>query len=229
MPKSLAELRTEKRETVAERPYTLCLAADLVAEVQALAEELDRLPQSTLKVDDERKGPPTRMGGGGNRRAKEIHARMAELLDEMAEYEGELRVRANKTDGEWRQWCNAHPAREEGEQGHDRDQRITYGYCNADDLVDDLGAYAHTWNSEPLTDGDWSMLNVGNADKQAIAYLVVSMYEVSVSIPKWRNALSASLPTGNDSTSRADSGSPSDDSSAGSLTSDTSTTTQTAT
>ena len=227
MPKSLADLRAEKRTTRPERSYTACLAPELIAEVQALTEELDRLPQASVVEDEERQGPPRRTGQGENPRAAEIKSRLAELLDQMAEYEGELRIRATKTDGEWRQWVNEHPARDEGEAGHKRDLEVTYGYCNADALIDDLGTYAVGWNGETLDEGDWAMLGVANADKKRIATAVASLYESGLDLPKWRSALSASLRSESDLLSRAASASPQGDSSAGSPKNDTSTTTPT--
>lgn len=228
MPKSLAELRAEPPAEPAERAYTVCLRPHLVAEVQTLTDELDTLPDATTDDGEQKDGPPKRMGQGEHPRAVEIQNRLAELLAEMAEYEGELRVKAKRTDGEWRQWVNAHPARGEKESGFRRDQQVTMGYCNADDLIDDLATYVHSWNGDPLTEADWgTTITVGNADKKHIATLVVSMYESDLSLPKWRSALSANLPTGNASSSPANSASVNDDSSAGSPTSDTSTTTQT--
>lgn len=194
MPKSLADLRAQKRSARPERSYTACLAPDLIAEVQALTEELDRLPQASVADEEgERSGPPRRQGQGEHPRATEIRERMGELLEQMADYEGELRLRATKTDGEWRQWVNEHPARDEDEAGHKRDLEVTFGYCNADALIDDLAAYAVAWNGEPLEAGDWDVLSVANADKKKIANLVVAMYESDLSLPKWRSALSTSL------------------------------------
>jgi len=195
MPKSLADLRAQKRSSRPERSYTACLAPDLIAEVQALTEELDRLPQASV-VDDEsdQSGPPRRVGQGEHPRATEIRARMGELLDEMADYEGELRVRATKTDGEWRQWVNEHPARDEDQPGHKRDLEVTGGYCSADALIDDLATYAVAWNGEPLNSGDWDeSITLTNGDKKKIANLVVAMYETDLNLPKWRSALSDSL------------------------------------
>lgn len=230
MPKSLAELRAQKPDALAERAYTLCLAPHLVAEVQMLTEELSELPDPTIEGHDgERVAAPRRLGEGPNPRAVEIRERLTVLLDEMAEYEGELRLRAKKTDGEWRQWVNEHPARGEDEPGHRRDLEVTFGYCNADALMDDLETYAHAWNGEPLAEGDWAMLKVGNADKKKLATLVAVMYESDLSLPKWRSGLSASLRTERASALPDSLGSVSDGSSAGSPPSDTSTSTQTGT
>ena len=140
---------------------TLCLTPALVAEVQALSEELSSLTIPGRSEDGERKGPPRRMGQGTGPREAEIQERLAALLAEMAEHEGELRIRANLTDGEWRRWVNEHPARDEDEPGFDRDQRVTLGYCNADDLLDILNdVFAASTYAEWMTrlagfDGPW--------------------------------------------------------------------------
>jgi hypothetical protein len=224
MPKTLADLRAAKTTSRPERAYTACLAQHLVAEVGSLTDELASVEARSRRSDDDEDdaGPKKRLAGPP--RVEEIKARLAEILDEMAEHEGELRIRAVE-DGEWRRWTNEHPARDEDEPGHQRDQTVAYGYCNADDLIDDLATYAHSWNGEELTGDDWSLISdrLSPADKKQIASLVVSMHESDVSIPKWRSALSANLANGRDSSSRNDSESPTADSTAGSRLSDTST------
>jgi hypothetical protein len=195
MPKSLADLRASRPQSRPERAYTVCLAQHLVAEVGTLTEELQSIAVRAVKADDEDHddGPPKRLGEGDPPRAEEIRTRLRELLDEMAEYEGELRVRATRTDGDWRRWTNEHPARDEDEPGHKRDQEVTGGFCNADALIDDLGTYAWSWNGERLEAGDWDVLGVSPADQKRIGTLVVSLYESDASIPKWRSALSENL------------------------------------
>jgi hypothetical protein len=197
MSKSLAELRAAKTRSRPEHAYTVCLAQHLVAEVRSLTEELAALDVRKQRDEDgEQDGPPKRLGEGETPRAEEIKARLAEVLDEMADHEGELRIRANVEDGEWRRWTNAHPARDEDQPGHKRDQDVTGGYCNADDLIDDLARYVHSWNGEPLEEGDWEALGVSPADQKRLATMVVSLYESDVSIPKWRSALSENLRNG---------------------------------
>lgn len=211
MPKTLAELRANPAPRP-ERAYSLCLAPHLVAEVQSLTDELSELEMSG--EDAEQDGPPPRAGDPAveakRDRKQEIRARLGELLEEMADYEGELRVRAVKSDGEWRQWVNANPARPEDSPEHKRDMAITFGYCNADALIDDLATYAWTWNSERLADGDWATLDVGTADKKKIATTVVAMYESDLNLPSWRRALSSNLRQGAYSNSPATSESLSD-------------------
>lgn len=215
--KSLAELRANPPKSRPERSVTLCLAPHLVAEVQALSDELSSIPLASRVDDEEPTGPPRRQGQGDSPRVTQIKARLGELVDEMAEHEGELRLRAT-TDGEWRLWVNAHPAREEGEPGHKRDQEVTLGFCNADDLIDDLATYAYSWNGEPLTDGDWAMLaeNIGGPDLKQIATSVVSMHESRLDFRNWRASLSATLRESSNSASPESSKSPRAGSTAGS-------------
>lgn len=222
MSKTLADLRANPPKSRAERSVTICLAPHLVAEVQALTEELAALPAAARVVDPDGEptaGPPRRVGQAAEHpRAVEIKARLADLLDEMAEHEGELRVRAT-TDGEWRRWTNDNPARDEEQAGHARDQEVTFGYCNSDALIDDLGRYAHTWNGEPLAPGDWADVlepNIAGPDLKQIATAVVAMHESRLDFRQWRSALSANLSRSSDSDSPETSMSVLDGSTAGS-------------
>lgn len=195
MGKSLADLRSAPPASRPERAITICLAPHLVAEVQILTEELETLPFNEAS-DDDAPGPPRKMGESGtNPRAAEIRERLAELLEEMSEHEGELRVRASE-DGAWRRWVDAHPPRPEDQPGHRRDQEVAGGYCNADDLIDDLATYAFSWDGDPLGEGDWSRIfadSVGGADKKRIATAIVTMQERGMDLGKWRMGLQSTL------------------------------------
>ena len=218
MSKSLADLRANPPVTQAERSVTICLAPHLVAEVQALTEELHAIPEPKVDGNGNPEGPPRRVGVGEDPRAKEIRDRLAVLLDEMAEHEGEMRLRAGE-DGAWRLWVNEHPARDEGEPGHKRDVEVTGGYCDADALIEALGDYAYSWNGEPLADGDWDTLfkdSVGGPDKKAMANAVVTMHESRLDFRQWRSGLSDNLHRLSASVSPATSASVPADSTAGS-------------
>jgi hypothetical protein len=221
MSRTLADLRASKPASRPERSLTVCLRPELVAEVQALTSELESLPvppRSVESDDEERDGRPKRQGEGRDPRALEIQERLSSLLAEMAEHEGELRVRAI-SDGEWRRWVNEHPPRDEGKPGHQRDQEVAFGYCNADALIDALGRFAYTWNGEPLAEGDWKEHlepRLGSPDLKQSATAVVAMHESRLDFRQWRSGLSASLRTLTDSDSPATSASVPDDSMAGS-------------
>lgn len=212
MTRSLAELRADKPKSRPERSKSLFLAPDLMAEFEALTRDLDAV------VVDASAGP-RRKGQGESPDAVAIRKRMADLLEQMADHEGEIRLRANLTDGEWRRWCNAHPAREEGVAGYERDQRVTFGFCNADDLLDELGAYVHEWNGEPMSPTDWTDILepvVSTADKASLATAVITMYEQPLDFPSLRNGWQASLTKLNGSVPQQNSASRTDDSTAGS-------------
>lgn len=215
MSRSLADLRASKPQSRPERSLTLCLAPHLVAEVQILTEELSSLRPAPLDTDGDRPGRPRRLGQGEDPRTVEIRERLDVLLTEMAEHEGEMRLRANRTDGEWRRWVNEHPARPDGEPGAERDERVAAGCCNADDLLDDLATYAYAWNGEHLAGDDFAEIfepNIASADKAQMAQTVVSMYESRLDFQRLRSSLSANLQRWSDSSSPAPSGSATGDS-----------------
>lgn len=231
MTKTLAELRAEKAGKPATRPQrtvTLCLAPEIMAEVTLLTAEHDRLVTDPSPGDTD--AAPQRLAGAKkSARAKEIRARLAELSEQMSEYEGEMVLRANLTDGDWRNWTNAHPARAEGQPGYDRDQRVTLAYCDADALIDNLGAFLHTWNSEPVTAADWAdwmEAQVGTAEKADMATRVIELYESRLDFQRLRTGLSRNLKRWSASDSRETSESATSDSTAGSPSESTEATTE---
>lgn len=222
MSRSLADLRANPPKSRPERSVTICLKPHLVAEVQALTEELNNLPVAQILDPEGEKGPKPRQGQSKPKehpRAAEIRERLGTLFAEMAEHEGELRIGATTTDGEWRNWANAHPGREEGEPGHKRDRDVTLGYCNADDLLEDLGKYAVSWNGEPLAEGDWDSIfapNIGNPDLKQIATNVIAVFESRLDFSEWRRLFQDNLSRYSDSASLETSESAPDDSMVGS-------------
>jgi hypothetical protein len=201
MGKSLAQLRSEKSTVRPERPYRAVVGEGqkYVAEAKRLTEEHDALLMQPQDSDGENQ-PPKKLGAKTlPARAIEIRDRLAEIAAEIAEYEGDLTVRATWSDGEWEQWRIAHPAREEDEPGHRDDMMIAGGYCNSEALIGELAAFVVAWEGEPLAPGDFDALNLLRPDKKAIANMVVGLYEVGEDIPKWRSGLSALLKSGNSS------------------------------
>lgn len=198
MVKSLADLRSEKSDARPERPYRVFVGdgQKYVAESKRLVEEHDDVVTQPPAGDGENQPPKMLAKPSIPPRAQEIRDRLAELADLMAEYEGELTVRASWSDGDWKQWCLAHPAREEDQPGHRDDLMITGGYCNAEDLIVALPEFVVAWQGEPLAPGDFDALNLLRPDKKAIASMVVGLYEVGEDVPKWRSGLSAQLKSG---------------------------------
>jgi hypothetical protein len=192
MAKSLAELRSAPPTERRTGSVRLCLRPDLVSRVQELTGELAELsePEFTRPRKMMESAPPE------HPRAIEIKGELDGVLAEIEDHEGEVVVRANLDDGEWRRWVDAHPPRPEGEPGHDRDRRITGGLANADALIDTLGTFAYTWNSEPLAEGDWASVFepvVSTGDKAEMARTVVTLYEGRTDFRQWRSALSTGL------------------------------------
>lgn len=190
MSKSLAELRQSSRVGLPTRSYPLCLAPKLAGEVQSLLDELQAamIREAAQTKGDESAAPPKRMGE--RLRSAEIRERLAEVQAEAEEHTGTLTLQG-LTEGQWRIWCDEHPAREDNK----RDDEIAHGYCNADDLVDNLGLFAHQWNGEDLKAGDWEFIreNAAPAEIKQLASLVVAIHENAVNLPKLLNNSLATL------------------------------------
>jgi hypothetical protein len=104
--------------------------------------------------------------------------------------------------------------------------------CDADALIDNLGAFVHSWNGEALTAADWADIFepvVGSGDVGEMASNVVGLYEGRLNFPQWRSALSSNLKKLNDYSSPAPSESLTSDSTAGSLDESTAASTETET
>ena len=206
---SLADLRANPPKSRPERSLTgVSLRGDLVALVKELNDELDSLPEPKV-VTKARKASQKDadvVTVEEHPRYAEIRAELAEIVPEMEAAEGDLRLRANWTDGEWRNWADAHPARPEGQPGHERDRKYFQGACNADALIEKLGNFAHAWDGDPLVDGDWASIfepNLSPGDKIEAGRLVVSMYESRLDFQRLRSALSDDLSRLADSASPA--------------------------
>jgi len=183
---SLADLRANPQPSPAQRSTKVCAAPDLVAELISLAEDLNNLPEVVVDDDGKPAGPPRRVGQGPDAERAELQRRYDEMHAKMSAASRVLVVRDVIGDGAWRRWCNEHPARDEGEPGHNRDREVAGGYCNADDLLDSLGRFAYSWDGELIGDGDWELLSkrFAPSDKKRIATLVTSMYDGNLDIPK---------------------------------------------
>jgi hypothetical protein len=229
MVKDLSALRAERSTARPERPYKVIVGdgQKYVTEIARLTAEHDEL-LAQPQPDDKENPRPRKLGGQTlPPRVLEIRDRLAELADLMREYEGEVLVRATLTDGEWEQWRIAHPAREEDQPGHRDDLMIARGYCNADDLMDDLARFVVAWEGEELQPGDYDALNLLRPDKKALAATVVGLYEVGDDLGKFLSDLSALLRSEPPSNSPEHSGSPRSASTAGSPSNTTSTSTTT--
>lgn len=185
MSKSLAELRAEKASvSLPTRVEKIVLDQALVAKCQRLETEKQDVQVQSLRVggDEQQDGPPKRIADGPVPRLAEIDAELEALYDEMRASEGELLLRAI-SGGKWQRWKDAHPARKDNQS----DDEITYGLCNATDLLNSLSDYVAEWNGEPLGPGewdDWFMEKVAPADLRNICTQVVSLHEARITVPK---------------------------------------------
>ena len=187
--KSLAELRADGRVRLLEWTHDLCLAQDLVAKVQTLAEEKKDI-KIELAVDPDgdvggENKKPRRANDPRQVRLREIEDELAATYAEMADHTGELVMRAIPA-GEWRRWVEEHPARVEKRDEQNRpilnplDEQYAGGYCNADALADALRKFAVSWNGEPVSDDDWKYLleNAASGDVKAMCQTVVARMEL---------------------------------------------------
>lgn len=224
--KSLSDLRAEKPKGRPERTVRVCLKPELVARIERLTGELADLPVPPQPKPNGKMAAPdlTAEQHAESERIesedRRIRAELDSALVEMSDYEGEITVRASLTDGEWRQWVDANPARPKGEEAeHARDQKIAFGACDADELLEALGRFAYAWNGEPMAAEDWTTVfepAVARGDKIEMARAVVLMYENRLDFRQWRSVLSTGLRNSAASDSPETSESPRSDSTGGS-------------
>lgn len=211
--KTLAELRALSTPTLPTRTIRLCLNLDLLAQVQALANEkadlgIERTRLGGSAEDEqvaEEKQRVRKAGQSGNAgRLREIADRLAEIADEqealydqMREYEGDLLLRGIDG-GRWQAFKDDNPARD----GNETDDRIGYGMVNASALRESLGDWMAAWNGEEF-DGDrgWFLKLVASGDQQAIVSEILQMQEGRVVVPKatGRSSSTTSAESGDDS------------------------------
>jgi len=207
MGMSLSDLRRSPHVGRPRRSHPICVARRLTAAYEALLEEASDLEDELAQIprDIEGEGPSNaRLADAPDPRIAEIEERLEQidaekdrLADNMAEHTGEVVVEA-MLPGEWKQWVNAHPARDGDDPNFRRD--VAFGaWCNADALIDDLGLWVVSWNGEPLREGDWEFV-VENAPRGALkqlAALVINMHEGDdVPVPKSRISSSATTSGG---------------------------------
>lgn len=192
MSKSLAEMRANKAPaSLPTRVVKICLDQAVIAEAQRLEAEKRDIELDSLRVssDGDQDGPPKRIADAPPARLAEIDQELEHVYDRMRQAEGELLLRAIPG-GKWQRWKDAHPSRKENPS----DEAITYGLCNASDLLDSLGEYAVSWEGEAFLPGDWDdwfMEKVAPADLRDICTQVVSLHEARISVPKLSSTSSA--------------------------------------
>lgn len=231
MKKTIAELRAESQGAPpkrAERRKDICLEPQLLAEVQRLTEERKAAFLEAIPAPDENgEARPMRLAeraAGSSPEVVRLDAEIAKVYDRMTAASGTVVLRASLP-GEWRRWVATHPPRKDNRV----DERLTGGICDADALANDLAVWVASYNDEPVTaeDLDYIITTAAPADVNDLVVTVVRMHEEFVTAPKLRSGSSANPKKSSASGSLEPSESRTDDSTAGSPPSDTSTTTPT--
>lgn len=208
MSESLAKLQASGTDTRPQQVIPVCLAQGVVKKVQVLTEELDNIEVELSRFGEDAEGEaPRKMASGGDlvSRRDEIGAEIERLYDVMREHTGRVTVAATISQGEWRRWADAHPAREDGRDANgwpvlrSYDMVVAGGYCDASALLDRVGDFVTEWDGEPLTSGQWEWLrdNIHPGDLKAVARAAVTLYEGegAKALPKLSSASSATPPS----------------------------------
>jgi uncharacterized small protein (DUF1192 family) len=187
MSDALAKLLASPDATRPERDVEVCLAQGIPSQISALAQELDELKAESFRssADDSADKLLRKMGQSVVPRIGELKAEIERLNVVMREHTGKLTVAKVLTQGDWRRWADANPAREDGRDGNGRpvlsgyDMSVTGGYCNATALLERLGEFATKWDGEPLSEGQWDALaaKAHPGDLKSAATAIVSIYE----------------------------------------------------
>jgi hypothetical protein len=191
---TLAELRAQSGPQPLPRSskvVTLIEGQHLLAESEALAEELLTIAReaSRTDTDGERTGPPRKAGEGANLgpRAEEIKARQDAILDELANFQGEVGLQG-VTGGEWQRFKDENPPRKDNAN----DARWAGGNCDSAALFAALGRFVRSWDGEPVTAADWDdwlAERITYADRRDLVPAVVQMHEQGLArSPKFRSA-----------------------------------------
>lgn len=196
MPLSIAQMRANRQTPrLPERTKSMCLAQDVLAEVESLTNrKMDLQVSAGITANEDGRmvrpdGSPAKASEGGSAsedvaELERIDARLEELFAVMREHTGELTLRAIDS-GEWRRWADEHPARVDGhdDQGRPIDNAVdvayTYGWCDGSALLARLGDFAVAWNGEKIGPEEWGFIraNAAGGDLKACCQLVVEMHE----------------------------------------------------
>lgn len=184
MARSIADLRAGRAPSLPTRVVKVCLDQEVTAQIQRLTAEREDILFAARRasVDADAAAPPKKASEKATPpRVAEIDAEIEVAWDRIRDAEGELLLRA-VTGGEWLRWKDEHPARKDNQV----DDRVTFGFCNAVDLMDELARFAVEWNGEALAEGDWDLLaaEIAPADMTDLVRAVVEMHESRVVAPK---------------------------------------------
>lgn len=140
--------------------HYVCLDGEAIAQIQLLQREQAVIRAEAAQAADSGITKARKASEGAPRpdpRIAALDKRLDELDDRRRSRSGDLTLRAG-SGGEWTRWMAEHPAREDNAL----DENVALGYCNAEDLIEDLGKYVETWDGgegpETLTKSDWTKL-----------------------------------------------------------------------
>lgn len=202
MAPTLAELRAQSGPKPLPRytkVVTLVEGQHLLAESEALADELRSISTDAVRfdADGERTGPPRKAGEGSELppRADAIRARQAAILDDLAEFQGEVGL-TGVEGGEWQRFKDDHPPRD----GHQQDLRLTGGRCHSGAVFAALGRFVSSWNGEDVAETDWDTWlaeRITYADRREMITTVVKMHEDGLArSPKFLTSSPTTSPSG---------------------------------
>ena len=198
---TLAELRAQTgpqplpRSTVL---VTLVEGQHLLAESETLAEELLDLTRQASRTDKDgdRTGPPRKAGERASLppRADEIKTRQTAILDDLADYQGELGL-CGITGGDWQRFKDENPPRE----GNTADGHLAKGHCDSSALFRALGRFVSAWNGEAVAAqawDEWLGERITYADRRDLVAEIVDMHETRLArSPKLRIASPTTSPS----------------------------------
>lgn len=176
--KTLAELRASKHVGLPRTAYAACLAAPLLVRLRELDYEIAAIPPPP---DPDATKPRRRAGQPDpavedQKKRDALVAERAQVIEDMEEHLVEI-ILVAKDEFTWREWKNAHPARDlvaEDEQAG----------CNFDALLAELPTHILEVNGEDLGDHwEWLRTSVAPGELEQMAFRVVDLHQVGVKIP----------------------------------------------
>lgn len=205
----LSEMKSSPDVGRPERTFQLCVSGKLTAELdaadQALFDAEQALAAGRARQQAVQEGEEHRPGRLGRpvvdvpaleKAAADAAAACDAIRERMRGHTIDLALRAWEN-SEWRQWANAHPARDEETDpaGWNRDRRWAGGFCDIDALIADLGNTSPSgtrWiirygDEEPEGDS-WAFIlaNAAPGDLTKLASILVGMHEQEVDLGKSR-------------------------------------------
>lgn len=168
-----ADDRPESTTTV-----TLIQGQHLLKEAKRLDDERTDLliqEQRSKSDEDDGKARTRKMGQAAKQLSQQLEKNKTDaeaLQGRLAALQGEVGLRGMDP-GEWQRYKDAHPPRENSRD----DRQWTGGWCNATDLLNDLGQFVVSWDGEHVPDGDAVIMRIAPSDRSQLVHDVVAMHQ----------------------------------------------------